>query len=116
DVNTLSGDVEARALSGDVQLKSVNGDMRISGLTGDLEAESVSGSAVEREAVSRYIRMHTTSGDLSYDGTIDSTGRYELVTHSGDIALGIPSNAGAQLSISTWSGTIESAFPITLKP
>jgi len=116
DVNTLSGDVEARGLSGDVQLKSVNGDMRITGLNGDLEAESVSGSVVVRDAVSRYVRAHTTSGDVGYEGTIDSTGRYELVTHSGDIALGIPSNAGAQLSISTWSGTIESAFPITLKP
>ena len=116
DISTLSGDVEASGLSGDVQLKSVNGDMIISHLRGDLEAESVSGSVVVRDAVSRYVRAHTTSGDLGYEGTIDTTGRYELVTHSGDVKLAIPANAGAQLSISTWSGTIESDFPITLKP
>jgi len=62
------------------------------------------------------VRSHTTSGDLSYEGSIDPSGRYELSAHSGDIRLGIPSNASAQLSVSTWSGTLDSDFPITLRP
>lgn len=116
DLVTLSGDIRARGLTGDVQIKTVNGDVRVSDLKGDFEAESVSGSIDLRNADGRYVRSHTTSGDLVYDGTINPTGRYELVTHSGDIRLAIPSTAGAQLSISTWSGAIESDFPITLKP
>jgi DUF4097 and DUF4098 domain-containing protein YvlB len=116
DVATLSGDIEARMLSGDVQIKSVSGDIRVTGLKGDFEGESTSGSIVVRDAVARFVRSHTVSGDLGYDGAIDGDGRYELVTHSGDIRLGIPENAGAQLSVSTWSGSIESDFPITLQP
>jgi DUF4097 and DUF4098 domain-containing protein YvlB len=116
DLVTLSGDIRAQGLTGDVQIKTVNGDVRVTDLKGDFEAESVSGSIEVRNAEGRYVRCHTTSGDLAYDGTIDPSGRYELVTHSGDVRLAIPSTAGAQLSISTWSGAIESDFPITLKP
>jgi DUF4097 and DUF4098 domain-containing protein YvlB len=116
DIGTLSGDVDVRTVNGDVQIKSVSGDVQVSDFKGDFEAETVSGSIVLRNAIGRYVRSHTTSGDLVYEGTIDPSGRYELSTHSGDIRLGIPSNSSAQLSIATWSGTIDSDFPITLRP
>jgi DUF4097 and DUF4098 domain-containing protein YvlB len=116
DIGTLSGDIEARSVTGDVQIKSVSGDIQISDFKGDFEGESVSGSIVLRNAAGRYVRSHTTSGDLVYEGAVDPSGRYELSAHSGDIRLAIPSNANAQLSISTWSGTIDSDFPITLRP
>ena len=116
DLATLSGDVQARNVSGDVQIKTMNGDVRVSDLKGDFEAETVSGSVELRNADGRYVRFHTTSGDLTYDGSINPSGRYELVTHSGDVRLAIPASTGAQLSIATWSGAIESDFPITLKP
>jgi len=50
-------------------------------------------------------------------GGIDPSGRYEFSAHSGDIRLGIPGNTSAQLSVSTWSGALDSPdFPITLRP
>jgi DUF4097 and DUF4098 domain-containing protein YvlB len=116
DIGTLSGDIEAHAVSGDVQIKSVSGDIRMTDFKGDFEGETVSGSIELRNAAGRYIRSHTTSGDLAYEGSIDPSGRYELSAHSGDIKLSIPSNASAQLSVSTWSGTLDSDFPITLRP
>lgn len=116
DIGTLSGDVEVHNVSGDIQIKSVSGDVQVSDFKGDFEGETVSGGIVLRNASGRYIRSHTTSGDLVYEGSIDPTGRYELSAHSGDIRLGIPSNSSAQLTISTWSGTIDSDFPITLRP
>jgi DUF4097 and DUF4098 domain-containing protein YvlB len=116
DVGTLSGDIEVHGANGDIQIKSVSGDVQVSDFKGDFEGETVSGSIVLRNAAGRYIRSHTTSGDLEYEGNIDPSGRYELSAHSGDIRLAIPSNSSAQLSISTWSGTIDSDFPITLRP
>lgn len=116
DVGTLSGDIEARGVSGDVQIKSVSGEIRVSDFKGDFEGETVSGGIELRNAVGRYVRAHSTSGDLVYEGTIDPSGRYELSAHSGSIKLSIPSNASAQLSVSTWSGTLDSDFPITLRP
>ena len=66
--------------------------------------------------MSKQIRTHSTSGDLEFAGTIVSAGRYEFTTHSGEIRLTLPANVGAQLSLSTFSGEIDSAFPITLTP
>ena len=116
DIGTLSGDIEVSAAIGDVQIKSVSGDIRLTDFKGDFEGETVSGSIELRNAAGRLVRSHTTSGDLSYEGSIDPSGRYELSAHSGDIRLVIPSNASAQLSVSTWSGTLDSDFPITLRP
>ena len=116
DIGTLSGDIEAHTVSGDVQIKSVSGDIRLSDFKGDFEGETVSGSIELHNAIGRFIRSHTTSGDLTYEGSIDPEGRYELSAHSGDIHLTIPSGASAQLSVSTWSGTLDSDFPITLRP
>lgn len=116
DIGTLSGDIEVHAAIGDVQIKSVSGDIRLTDFKGDFEGETVSGSIDLTNAVGRLVRSHTTSGDLSYEGSIDPSGRYELSAHSGDIRLAIPSNASAQLSVSTWSGTLDSDFPITLRP
>lgn len=116
DVGTLSGDIEARGVNGDVQIKSVSGDIRLTDFKGDFEGETVSGGIELHGAAGRYVRSHTTSGDLVYEGSIDPSGRYELSAHSGDIRLNIPSNTSAQLSVSTWSGTLDSDFPITLRP
>ncbi|HEY2377012.1 MAG TPA: DUF4097 family beta strand repeat-containing protein [Gemmatimonadaceae bacterium] len=116
DIGTLSGDIEARGVNGDIQIKSVSGDIRVTDFKGDFEGETVSGSIELHNGTAHDVRSHTTSGDLVYDGTIDPSGRYELSAHSGDIRLNIPSNTSAQLSVSTWSGTLDSDFPITLRP
>ena len=116
DIGTLSGDIDARTVTGDVQIKSVSGDIQLTDFKGDFEGETVSGSILLRNVEGRYVRSHTTSGDLAYEGSIDPSGRYELSAHSGDIRLSIPSSTSAQLSVSTWSGTLDSDFPITLRP
>ena len=116
DVGTLSGDIEARGVNADVQIKSVSGDIRVSDFKGDFEGETVSGSIELHGAAGHRVRSHTTSGDLVYEGSIDPSGTYEFSAHSGDIKLNIPSSTSAQLSVSTWSGTLDSDFPITLRP
>jgi DUF4097 and DUF4098 domain-containing protein YvlB len=116
DVQTLSGDVSVEGVRGVANVQSVSGDVTLSGARGNVEVETVSGDIVLRDVVSRQVRTNTTSGDLDFGGTIVSAGRYEFTTHSGELRLALPANVGAQLSLSTFSGEIESAFPITLTP
>ena len=96
-------------------------------MSGDAYAQSVSCSAFGKIKSKSYNERATIDvvNDtdrqfnvfwLDYDGTIDAAGRYELTTHSGDIGLHIPREANAQLTVSTWSGSIDSQFPIVLKP
>ncbi|MEX2177311.1 MAG: DUF4097 family beta strand repeat-containing protein [Gemmatimonadaceae bacterium] len=116
ELRTYSGDLVARNLAGNVEVNTLNGDMEITGVQGDVEVTSVSGDIELRDVVARYVRAKSTSGDVTFDGSVHGTGRYELGSHSGDIYLVVPQNTGALLSVSTYNGSIESDFPITLKP
>jgi DUF4097 and DUF4098 domain-containing protein YvlB len=115
-LRTMSGEIVARGLSGNVEIGSLNGDLAVSDMRGDLEAATVSGDIDMRGIAARYIRAKSTSGDLSYDGVVDPAGRYEFGSHSGGVYLTIPPATGALLTLGTYSGSIDSDFPITLKP
>ena len=103
-------------MRGAANIHSLSGDVTLDRARGDVEVETVSGDIVLQDVVTKQIRAHSTSGDLAFAGTIVSAGRYEFTTHSGEIRLALPASVGAQLSLSTFSGEIDSAFPITLTP
>lgn len=115
-VESVSGDVRASQLSGDVRTESVSGTIEIRDATGPVRAETTSGDVSLIGVTSRSVYATTVSGEVEYDGTIDNSGRYEFHAHSGDIRLEIPESANAQVSIETFSGSLDSEFPITLQP
>lgn len=116
DATTMSGDVEVQGVSGDVVISTLSGGVTLNDARGGIDVGTVSGDIDLRAVTSKTVRAKTTSGDVSYDGSIDPTGRYDLSTHSGDVDLRIPRDASAQLTVSTWSGSIDSQFAITLQP
>jgi DUF4097 and DUF4098 domain-containing protein YvlB len=116
DIGTLNGDIQVRGVNGSVDISTVGGDVSLSDIKGDVESTSVSGDIDLRGVSAKYVRAKSTSGDISFDGVVDTSGRYELGSHSGGVYLTIPQNTGALLTVSTYSGTIDSDFPITLKP
>lgn len=116
DVNTLSGGIEAHGVAGDVEIGTTSGDVKIVDLRGNVEIGTVSGDVELRGVTSKLVRAKSTSGDVTFDGTIDPAGRYDLATHSGDVRLDVQRDASAQLTVETWSGGVNSEFPITLKP
>jgi DUF4097 and DUF4098 domain-containing protein YvlB len=116
EVESLSGDITVEGVRGAAIIHSLSGDVTLNRTRGDVEVETVSGNIGLLDVVTKQLRAHSTSGDLEFAGTIVSAGRYEFNTHSGEIRLALPANVGAQLSLSTFSGEIDSAFPITLTP
>lgn len=115
EVESFSGNVTVQGASSGAIIHTVSGDVSLSGTRGDVEIETVTGDLELRDIVARQVRTHTTSGDIAFAGQIAGDGRYEFNTHSGEIRLALPPDVGAQLSVSTFSGGIESEFPITLK-
>ena len=115
DIESLSGDVTITGVKGESTISTVSGSVTLVSSSGNVSVESVSGDLDLRDIVTRQVRTHTVSGDVSFVGAILDAGRYEFTTHSGEIALSLPGDTGAELSISTFSGGIESDFPITLK-
>jgi hypothetical protein len=115
-LESVSGDVRATRLAGDVRANSVSGEVELSDVAGDAEGESVSGDVRIRNARSKVARAETVSGEVAYEGTIDPAGRYDFTSHSGDVTLVLPAAVNASVSIGTFSGGIESDFPLTLHP
>jgi DUF4097 and DUF4098 domain-containing protein YvlB len=116
DAESLSGDVTIANVRGDAAIRTVSGNVTLGGARGEVDIETVSGDLAMRDIQARQVRTHTVSGDVSFTGIVMDAGRYEFTTHSGGVQLHLPVNVGAQLSVATFSGGIESDFPITLKP
>ena len=113
---TLSGDVDITGITGNVRVQSVSGDVAIQRASGNVEVESVSGEIALRSITSKAVRGVTVSGEIDFDGSISADGRYELRSHSGDVRVGLPAGVNALVGVSTFSGEIDSDFPLTLEP
>jgi DUF4097 and DUF4098 domain-containing protein YvlB len=115
-LTSVSGDVRAAGLDGDVRVESVSGDVTLDGVGGQVDAKTTSGGVTVRRGHLSRLRAETVSGDVRYDGTFARDGRYDLSSHSGEIRLALPANVGAALSLRTYSGSIDTDFPLTLQP
>jgi hypothetical protein len=69
-----------------------------------------------RNVRSKYVRVESVSGSVEFDGRTETGGRYDFASHSGDVRLWLPAALGAMIAVETFSGTIDSDFPITLQP
>ena len=113
---SVSGSVHTAQVNGNLRAETVSGNLRAEGVTGDVEASSVSGDIRLAGIQSKDVRTETVSGEITYAGSIEPTGRYGFESHSGTIRLDIPRNAGAQFSVETFSGGIDTDFPVTIPP
>lgn len=114
EVNALNGDLDLTAVE-QVQVNLTAGDVRIDRVSGAVEVTTVSGDIALLNARSPHVQAQTTSGEVTYDGAIDPSGRYEFTSHSGNVVVRVPADVSAAVSLQTYSGAIESDFPITLE-
>lgn len=136
-VDAISGDL-ALANTPDVALaKTVSGTVTakdITSATATITLASVSGNVVLGAVKVRALEVGTVSGDLLLNGTqverLDAKsvsgniefaaplargGRYSFNSHSGNVRVAVVNNAGFELDASTFSGSIRSDFPVTLR-
>ncbi|MFN2400721.1 MAG: DUF4097 domain-containing protein [Gemmatimonadaceae bacterium] len=113
--SSVSGDVRVDHVKGDIRGSTVSGELDVEEVSGDLELETVSGEISVRSAKAGFVRASSTSGEILYRGSIDAAGRYDFSSHSGDVRLEIPENTNAVVSVETFSGSLESDFPVRLE-
>ena len=95
DAKTVSGDLIGTGLRGTLDLGTVSGDLRLTDVEGDV------------------LEVSTVSGDVTFAGPIDNKGRYDFKTLSGDVVMTLPRQPDAVVSAVTFSGDLDSVFPIT---
>ncbi|HEY0718569.1 MAG TPA: DUF4097 family beta strand repeat-containing protein [Streptosporangiaceae bacterium] len=92
DARTVSGDVEAQDLSGQISFNSVSGDLTLAGGSLDrLDAKTVSGS-------------------VTADVHLGRPGQVRVATVSSDVALRLPAEPDARVSLRSTSGRVLSEF------
>ena len=114
-VETVSGNIDVSQVDGDVRAEAVSGRVDLTNIVGDIESESVSGRIMMNGVRSSSVRAETVNGSITYNGTFDPTGNYTFKSHSGRLTMGLPPDAGATVSLETFSGNVDSDFPVTLE-
>ena len=116
-LKSVSGDVDVSAVSTQTELRteSVSGDVKIHGAKiRSLVAETVSGGLDLGDIVSERVSGQSVSGNVNYSGSVSKGGRYQLSSHSGDVRLYVPADAGFELDAKTFSGNVRSDLPLTM--
>lgn len=115
---TVSGDVTARDIGGaaTLSLGTVSGSVVASGLKArTLDCGSVSGDIQLSGVQVERLQAKSVSGNIEFGATLIRGGRYEFGSHSGDVRVVLGSDTGFELDASTFSGTVRSELPITLR-
>jgi len=93
--------------------RSVTGDVRAQGLRGAVRANTVSGEVDVQ--TSEDAEASTVSGDVRVAmGRLPRSGSLRFNTVSGSVRLVLPSDAGAELRVSTLSGDVDSDFELRM--
>jgi len=114
-IESVSGNITGTGLTGGANIESTSGTISITNASGDISVENTSGIIALAGIRSRVVRAESISGDIRFQGDIESDGRYEFSAFSGNVRLTVPESIGATLTLSTYSGGINSDFPITLQ-
>jgi DUF4097 and DUF4098 domain-containing protein YvlB len=113
-VTSVSGDVTLTDARGRVEISSTSGEVTVQGARADLAAHSVSGDVLLERTDGQEVTAETVSGEVGFSGPIREGGRYRLQSHSGDVTIHPDGALNATISVSTFSGDLESDFPVTL--
>ena len=115
---TVSGDVKAHDIGGATMLTlgTISGTVVATGLkVRALECGSVSGDMQLSGLQVERIEAKSVTGNIMFDAPLVKGGHYEFASHSGDVRLIMSANTGFDLDATTFSGSIRSDLPVTLR-
>lgn len=131
-IRTVSGDVRATNIRGEL-LKSVSGAIEInngsandlltaSTVSGNVTVRGLKGSTIQLATVTgnvhaedvqaERLQVRAVNGSIEYTGDLVRSGRYQFVTHSGDIRLMLAGNTGFEVQANSFNGNVRSDFAV----
>lgn len=90
--------------AGTIFVENVAGQMTLRSGAGTIQATQV--------ALQGTSRLETDAGSITFSGSLDSAGSYELLTNFGTIDASLPAGASFDLEASTDVGTVSTNLPI----
>jgi DUF4097 and DUF4098 domain-containing protein YvlB len=113
-VASVAGGITIEDVRGSVAVSTVNQGVRLRNVRGDITAATVNGSISMQGIEARRVEASTVNGLVEYSGSILDGGRYFLGTHNGRITMTVPERTNAAVSVTTRTGQVEAAFPVTI--
>jgi len=111
----VSGDIDIIDAAADdvVTATTVSGGITVRGLRAqDIELSSVTGNIRVEDAQAERMVVRAVNGNVDYSGDLVRNGRYQFVSHSGDVRLQISGATGFELQANSFNGSVRSDFPI----
>jgi hypothetical protein len=115
-LKSVSGDIEIVDASADdfVTVSTVSGNITVRGLKGrTVQLGTVSGNVRMDDVQSDRLMARAVNGNIDYAGDLARSGRYEFVSHSGDIRLMLSGGTGFEVQANSFSGNVRSEFPVS---
>ncbi len=124
-LGAMSGKVDGSTISGGVTLEGArDGSFRLHSISGGIHARDVTGEEVELTSTSGDVAAHNVAARTtelsSTSGSVEATftsmpQQLRARSISGNVGVSLPERAGARVHMSTVSGNVESAFPLTVR-
>jgi hypothetical protein len=120
-----SPEVEAESVSGAITItgpakrvraSAVNASLAIRGASGVVDAETVNGRLEVSGGAFQETRLETVNGAVRFEGELPSGATLEVETVNGPVELRLPASLGADFSISSFRGEVDSDFEMKLEP
>jgi hypothetical protein len=107
-IESISGDVTVGGPVANVRIGTVSGDVGLPRATGTINASSTSGDVDIRSDGVRSGQFGSTSGTVTYSGTIMADALLNFTTASGEISLDVTRDINADFDIENVTGRISS--------
>ncbi|HUE57587.1 MAG TPA: DUF4097 family beta strand repeat-containing protein [Candidatus Udaeobacter sp.] len=115
-LESVAGDVHLKEVSGYIIVRTTQGSLVCTQCAGKLEFESVGGSAQILQPALNKVNLHTSFGNILFDGDFVRTGLYAMKSGRGLVEVRFSGNDSFDLNAQTTMGTVDNQAAAFLKP
>ncbi|HUK62442.1 MAG TPA: hypothetical protein VLV15_03885, partial [Dongiaceae bacterium] len=112
----VEGLVRVLDARGKVDVASINNLVRLERVVGGIDAESVNGDIQMSDVEAPEVDASSVNGSVAFQGPFQPRGRYRLVSHNGNLRVGVPVGADVDVSVQNFRGAFMNALPQHLAP
>lgn len=111
EVESMTGSVEIRARSAEMEVETLSGSVSLYGARGQVAVGTVSGPIAVQGNDFEEVRLETTSGTITFDGSFGGLGELDIESHDGAVEVILPRSIKAAFECETFGGQITSDYP-----
>lgn len=94
-----------------LQIHTATGNIDVSGVNGTMSLSTATGSiTANQDALSGQSSLQTNTGDITFDGSIASSGNYQFTSDTGSVDVTLPASSSFHMDATTDTGSIDSDF------